>query len=113
MKLKEKNNDFYEQVWEVVKQIPKGRVTTYGAIARFLGTGKSARLVGYAMNASHFNLEKIPAHRVVNRLGLLTGKNHFPPGQMQARLEAEGIIINDDTVVDFNHLFWNPESLLK
>lgn len=112
MNLPKKNADFYEQVWEIVKQIPYGKVTSYGAIACFLGTGKSARLVGYAMNASHFNLDTIPAHRVVNRNGLLTGKHHFPPGQMKALLEAEGIIIENDAIVNFKHVFWNPESLL-
>jgi methylated-DNA-protein-cysteine methyltransferase-like protein len=92
----------------VVVLIPKGRVTSYGAIARYLGTSMSARMVGWAMNAAHTN-KKIPAHRVVNRIGLLTGKHHFvPSSSMQARLEREGVNVKKDKVVDFEKRFWDP-----
>lgn len=104
--------DFFEKVWDVVRLIPPGRVTTYGAIARFLGTGRSARLVGYAMNASHA-LPDIPAHRVVNRKGVLTGKHHFRGKSMAERLRAEGINVENDTVVDFQKIFWDPAELLS
>jgi methylated-DNA-protein-cysteine methyltransferase-like protein len=99
---------FFEQVYAVVRQVPRGRVTSYGAIAAALGTRKSARMVGWAMNNAHA-LPGIPAHRVVNREGLLTGKMHFAtPGQMQQLLEAEGIIVKDDQVQDFEKYFWDP-----
>lgn len=99
---------FFENVWEVVMLIPKGRVTSYGAIARYLGTGMSSRMVGWAMNAAHTN-KKIPAHRVVNRLGLLTGKHHFEtPSTMKKRLEEEGINVKKDQVQDFKARFWDP-----
>jgi methylated-DNA-protein-cysteine methyltransferase-like protein len=107
-----KQNDFFDQVYAVVRQIPQGRVTSYGAIARFLGSARSSRMVGYAMNAS-FTLPDVPAQRVVNRNGLLTGKHHFgSPTRMQELLEAEGIRIENDQVQDFDRLFWNPETLL-
>lgn len=106
--------DFYEQVWEVVRQIPEGRVTSYGAIARFLGAAGSSRLVGYAMNASHTATPAVPAHRVVNRNGLLTGRHHFgDPDFMQQRLEAEGVVVIDLQVRDFGEKFWSPEELLE
>jgi methylated-DNA-protein-cysteine methyltransferase related protein len=99
---------FFEQVYAVVRQIPRGRVTSYGAIAAALGTRKSARMVGWAMNNAHA-LAGIPAHRVVNRQGLLTGKMHFDsPDTMQQRLEAEGITVQNDQVQDFEKRFWNP-----
>lgn len=99
---------FFNDVFEVVKLIPKGRVTSYGAIARYLGAARSSRTVGYAMNAAHA-LPDIPAQRVVNRNGLLTGKHHFStPTQMQELLEAEGVKVKDDCVVNFNQLFWDP-----
>lgn len=99
---------FFEQVYDVVRQIPKGRVTSYGAIAAALGTRKSARMVGWAMNNAHAQ-GNVPAHRVVNRQGLLTGKMHFAtPDQMQQLLEAEGIVIKDDQVQDFEKRFWDP-----
>lgn len=103
--------DFYERVYEVVRQIPHGRVTSYGAIAKFLGSGRSARLVGYAMNLSHKVEPKVPAHRVVNRNGLLTGKMHFEtPNQMKELLESEGIFISkDDQIEDFEKIFIVPE----
>ena len=107
-------NDFFEQVYEVTKLIPWGRVTSYGAIARYLGTGKSARTVGWALNASHSGSGFVPAHRVVNRNGLLSGKFHFGNSStMQQLLENEGIHIEDDRVVDFREKFWDPSSELR
>ena len=109
--LNDKNKDFFEQVYAVVKLIPKGRVTSYGAIANYLSAKRASRMVGWAMNAAHANPE-IPAHRVVNRNGLLTGKIHFPtPIAMQERLEAEGIVIVEDAIQNFKTHFWNPEEL--
>jgi len=103
-----KKDSFFTDVYEVVKRIPRGRVTTYGAIAAYLGTRLSARMVGWAMNAAHSD-KKVPAHRVVNRQGLLTGKHHFcPPSSMQARLEKEGICIVNDQVQNFSQHFWDP-----
>lgn len=103
------NMSFYEQVYEVVRLIPSGRVCTYGAIARFLGTGKSSRLVGWAMNNSHHVLPTVPAHRVVNRSGMLSGKAHFPPERpMQEQLEREGVRVLQDKVLDFEQHFWDP-----
>lgn len=100
---------FYDQVYEIVRLIPKGRVTSYGAIAKSLGAGGSSRLVGYAMNNAHGLLPKIPAHRVVNRNGLLTGKFHFAtPDLMQQLLENEGLTITDDKIQDFKTRFWDP-----
>lgn len=99
---------FFDDVYEVVKLIPKGRVTSYGAIAKYLGSAKSSRLVGYAMNAAHA-LPDVPAQRVVNRNGLLTGKHHFATQtRMQELLEADGIMVKDDQVVDFEKRFWDP-----
>lgn len=101
--------DFFSRVYEVVKAIPPGRVTSYGAIARYLGTAGSARMVGWAMNASHSYPDFIPAHRVVNRNGLLTGKNHFDtPEAMKELLENEGIKIKDDQIINFESHFWDP-----
>ena len=105
---------FFELVFEVVRQIPKGRVTSYGAVAAALGAKMSARMVGWAMNGSHRVRPKVPAHRVVNRQGLLTGKIHFdPPGKMQELLEKEGITVIDDQVQDFKLLFWDPAKELE
>ncbi len=102
------HSDFFQSVFQVVKLIPKGRVTSYGAIAAYLGAKKSSRTVGYAMNASH-SIPGIPAHRVVNRNGMLTGKMHFDtPDRMQQLLELEGIKVEKDIVVDFKELFWDP-----
>jgi methylated-DNA-protein-cysteine methyltransferase-like protein len=99
---------FFEDVWDVVRQIPKGRVTSYGAIAQYLGTRMSARMVGWAMNAAH-TLEDVPAQRVVNRNGMLSGKAHFgSPTRMQELLEADGVEVKDDTVVDFKTHYWDP-----
>jgi len=104
---------FFEKVYEVARQIPYGRVTSYGAIAEFLGSKGSARMVGWAMNACH-NRPDVPAHRVVNRHGLLTGKHHFPgTNLMQQLLESEGITIQNNQIQDFSLVFWHPNSLLK
>lgn len=101
-------------VYEVTRLIPYGRVTSYGAIARYLGSAGSARMVGWALNASHSRPEFIPAHRVVNRNGMLTGKHHFGNSTtMQQLLANEGIIVEDDCVVNFQDLFWDPGSELK
>ena len=101
-------------VYQVVRLIPKGRVTSYGAIAAYLGAKSSSRVVGYAMNAAHHVKPKVPAHRVVNRNGLLSGKHHFEtPFKMQELLEKEKIKVINDTVVDFKNLFWNPAEALK
>jgi methylated-DNA-protein-cysteine methyltransferase-like protein len=111
--MSESENDFFGRVYAVVRQIPPGRVTSYGAIAKYLGTGRSARVVGWAMNQSH-GLEDVPAHRVVNRIGLLTGKHHFDGTRlMQQLLENEGIRIEDNQVVDFDQVFWDPQLELK
>lgn len=106
-----KEDSFFQLVYEIVKQIPQGRVTSYGAIAACLGTKMSARMVGWAMNNAHQPELRIPAHRVVNRNGMLTGKNHFGPGEMQRRLEKENIKVSNDQVVDFEKLFWDPSQL--
>lgn len=109
-----KNDGFFQQVYDVVKLIPFGRVTSYGAIAKYLGTGKSARVVGWAMNNSHTSGDFIPAHRVVNRNGLLTGKHHFStPGLMQQLLENEGITVKENGVQNFTNLFWDPSKELQ
>lgn len=108
------SKDFYADVYDVVRQIPRGRVTSYGAIARFLGTGSSARLVGWAMNASHLVRPAVPAHRVVNRLGMLSGKMHFAtPDTMQQLLEKENIRVEKDQVVEFDKHFWDPSEALQ
>lgn len=104
--------NFFNSVFEVVKLIPYGRVTSYGAIATYLGTKSSSRMVGWAMNASHGLEDGIPAHRVLNRNGLLTGKMHFRGNTMQELLENEGIEIKNDQVVNFDQLFWDPEKEL-
>ena len=102
------NDNFFDKVYEVAKQIPYGRVTSYGAIAKYLGAARSARMVGWAMNASH-NKDEIPAHRVVNRIGLLTGKLHFDgTNLMQQLLESEGIIVIENQIQNFNKVFWDP-----
>jgi methylated-DNA-protein-cysteine methyltransferase-like protein len=104
-----KHYSFFEDVWDVVRQIPAGRVTTYGAIGRYLGAKSSARMVGWAMNASFLVSPKVPAQRVVNRNGLLTGKVHFAtPTMMEELLLKEGIAIEKDKVVNFKELFWDP-----
>jgi|TARA_B110000914_G_C15182300_1_gene317904 methylated-DNA-protein-cysteine methyltransferase-like protein len=103
-----RKESFFDKVYTIVKKIPYGKVTTYGLIARYLGTPKSARMVGYAMNSSH-KFPDIPAHRVVNRNGLLTGRHHFfGSSLMQELLENEGIIIIDNKIENFNNVLWNP-----
>jgi methylated-DNA-protein-cysteine methyltransferase-like protein len=100
---------FFERVYAVVRQVPKGRVTSFGAIARYLGTGRSSRMVGWALNNCHSAFPPVPAQRVVNRVGLLSGKNHFPtPDLMQQLLESEGVKVEDDMVIDFKKIFWDP-----
>ena len=104
------SSNFFERVYEVAKQIPYGRVTTYGAIAKAIGAAKSARMVGYAMNGAS-EREDVPAHRVVNRKGVLTGKHHFSGTHlMQQLLESEGIKVEDDQIQDFKSVFWEPET---
>lgn len=111
--------NFFQDVHEVVRLIPAGRVSTYGAIAHYLGTRQGSRAVGYALNAANLDAltlrreAPVPAHRVVNRLGQLSGRHHFPtPTAMQERLAAEGVRVADDTVVEFEKLFWNPAAEL-
>jgi len=107
-------SDFFFRVYELTKLIPYGRITSYGAIARYLGSGRSARMVGWALNTCHSRPEFIPAHRVVNRNGLLTGKRHFGNSTtMKQLLENEGIIVDDDQVVNFSEKFWDPLKELK
>ena len=106
----QQQNDFFERVYEVVRQIPFGKVTTYGSIAKYLGAAKSAQTVGYAMNAAHAKPD-VPAHRVVNRIGLLTGKHHFGGiNTMQQLLETEGHVIVADQIQQFDAVFWNPNA---
>lgn len=101
-------------VYQVVRLIPEGRVTSYGAIARYLGSGRSSRMVGWAMNNAHGQLPPVPAHRVVNRNGLLSGRAHFhPPERMQQLLESEGIEVKEDQVQHFNRFFWDPSVELR
>jgi methylated-DNA-protein-cysteine methyltransferase-like protein len=101
--------DLFEQVYQVVRLVPRGRVTSYGTIAAYLGSKGSSRMVGYAMNGAHTVHPPVPAHRVVHRLGLLTGKFHFEnPNRMQELLEAEGTEVLNDQVKNFKHLFWDP-----
>ena len=102
------NKGFFNRVYDVVKQIPYGKVTSYGAIAEYLGSKGSARMVGWAMNSSH-GLEDVPVHRVVNRNGVLTAKHHCPGSRlMEQLLENEGIPVEDDQIVDFKEYFWDP-----
>ncbi|MBU2900983.1 cysteine methyltransferase [Maribacter sp. 6B07] len=111
--MKPENENFFERVYQVARLIPEGRVTSYGAIAKYLGAARSARMVGWAMNASH-NMDDIPAHRVVNKAGILTGKHHFDgTNLMQQLLEAEGVQIKDLQIVDLDKHFWDPFTELK
>ena len=108
-----KNENFFQKVYQVAKQIPYGRVTSYGAIAKYLGAARSARMVGWAMNASH-NMDDVPAHRVVNRKGILTGKHHFDgTNLMQQLLESEGIVVKDFQIQNFTEIFWDPFEELR
>ena len=107
-----REESFFELVYEVARQIPYGRVTSYGAIAACLGTKLSARMVGWAMNGADKVNPTVPAHRVVNRVGLLSGKHHFkPPGKMEKLLKKEGILVKDDVIVNFKEKFWDPSGL--
>lgn len=109
----DKHKDFFRDVHDIARLIPKGRVTSYGAIAKALGVARSARVVGWAMNAAHQHPD-IPAHRVVNRIGMLSGKMHFSsPNEMQERLESEGIVVEKDQVQDYKKHFWDPQSELE
>jgi len=109
--MKPETLSFFERVYDVVRLIPEGRVTSYGAIAKYLGAARSSRLVGYAMNASH--RKDVPAHRVVNRSGLLTGKHHFEgTNLMQQLLENEGAVVKDNQIQNFNSLYWDPSTEL-
>ncbi len=109
MKEMKDETGFFDRVYEVVKRIPPGRVTSYGAIARYVGSPQASRMVGWAMNQSHASNDFIPAHRVVNRNGMLTGKHHFDgPEVMAELLENEGITVIDDQVQDFREKFWDP-----
>lgn len=106
--------DFFAEVMAVVRRIPRGRVTSYGAIARYLGAARSARIVGYCMNNSHTVRPAVPAHRVVNSAGLLSGKHHFgPDDRMEKLLAKEGVTVKDDQVVDFAQRFWDPAVELR
>lgn len=107
--IKDSTSDFFQQVYQVVRLIPEGRVTSYGAIAKYLGAARSSRMVGWAMNNSHQQKDYVPAHRVVNRNGLLTGKHFFAtPTEMQELLEAEGIKIKKEQILNFNLVYWDP-----
>ncbi len=109
--MRKNKENYFDLVYQVVMLIPKGRVTSYGAIANYLGIKSGARMVGYAMNASH-TMPGIPAHRVVNREGVLTGKHHFPsPSRMQELLELEGIRVEKDKILNFEEYFWDPIEL--
>ncbi len=111
--MQEMDQDFFTRVYQVVRKVPQGRVTTYGAIARYVGSPQAARMVGWAMNSSHAQQEYVPAHRVINRNGTLTGKHHFGgPRVMQELLESEGVEVIDDNVVHFRTLFWDPNTEL-
>jgi len=108
------SDNFFDNVYKIARLIPYGRVTSYGAIATYLGATRSARMVGWAMNNSHNQKEEVPAHRVVNRKGLLTGKHHFDgTNLMQQLLESEGIVVVDNQIQDFQKVFWNPSEDLS
>jgi methylated-DNA-protein-cysteine methyltransferase related protein len=108
-KTQSKNDSFFRDVYDVVRLVPKGRITTYGAIAKYLGTAGSSRMVGWAMNGSHREKPPVPAQRVVNRNGMLTGKHHFgSPHLMRQLLESEGVRVENDKVIEFDRLFWDP-----
>jgi methylated-DNA-protein-cysteine methyltransferase-like protein len=112
--LQDQDRSFFNDVYDVVEQIPFGRVTSYGAIARYLSSGAAARTVGWAMNHSHEARPDLPAHRVVNRNGVLSGKAHFgSPGRMQELLEAEGVQVEEDRIVNFEEHFWDPSRELE
>lgn len=109
-----KSESFFESVYQVTRLIPTGRVTTYGSIAKYLGSAKSARMVGWAMNNAGSQIPPVPAHRVVNRNGLLTGKAHFADeNEMQMRLESEGVLVKNEQIVNFKQHFWDTEKELN
>lgn len=111
---KNSTNDLFQIIYEVARHIPRGKVTSYGAIAKYIGSGKSARIVGWAMNSAGSQKKFVPAHRVVNRNGELTGKHHFGhPKLMQKLLEKEGIKVKNDKIVNFEKYFWDPAKELK
>lgn len=113
IKISEANSDFFDRVYQVVRLIPEGRATSYGAIAKYLGAARSSRLVGYAMNGAH-TFSDVPAHRVVNRNGILSGKHHFPTeNTMEQLLSNEGIVVVDDKIQAWTDVFWNPEEELR
>jgi methylated-DNA-protein-cysteine methyltransferase-like protein len=108
------SNDFFDKVYYITRQIPYGRVTNYGAIARFIGSPQASRMVGYALNGAASQQEFVPAHRVVNRNGILTGKRHFGGiNIMQELLENEGVVIENDKIINFKDIFWDPNIELK
>jgi len=110
----ENSKDFFLLVYAVCREIPRGRVTSYGTIAKYLGSGRSARMVGWAMNNAHNQTPPVPAHRVVNRYGHLTGKMHFSnPIEMELLLKKEGVKVENDEIINFNEVFWNPSIELK
>ena len=110
----EETENFFERVYHVARLIPFGRVTSYGSIAKYLGAARSARMVGWAMNHSHSQEQEVPAHRVVNRIGLLTGKHHFKgTNLMQQLLENEGIVVVENKIQDFEKVFWDPQKELS
>lgn len=112
--MEQNNSDFFVRVWEVARAIPRGRVTSYGAIAKCLGAKRSSRMVGWALSKVDGVVPEVPAHRVVNRNGLLTGKIHFEtPTAMEEALREEGVIVENDRVVDFERLFWDPQELAE
>lgn len=109
MNYSENSKDFFQLVYQVCREIPKGRVTSYGTIAKYLGSGRSSRMVGWAMNNAHSQIPPVPAHRVVNRNGQLTGKMHFAnPLEMETLLKQEGIKVEKDQITNFKEVFWNP-----
>ena len=113
MNYSENSKDFFQLVYQVCREIPKGRVTSYGTIAKYLGSGRSSRMVGWAMNNAHQQKPPVPAHRVVNRNGQLTGKMHFShPKEMEILLNKEGIEVKDDQIINFKTVFWNPNTEL-
>lgn len=109
MQYSQHSKDYFDLVYQVCREIPKGRTTSYGAIAKYLGAARGARMVGWAMNNAHQQNPPVPAHRVVNRNGLLTGKIHFgSPNEMEILLQQEGIEVKKDTIVNFKTIFWDP-----
>ena len=109
MNYSEKSENFFQLVYKVCREIPKGRVTSYGTIAKYLGSGRSSRMVGWAMNNAHQQSPSVPAHRVANRNGLLTGKTHFShPKEMEILLQKEGVEVENDKILNFKKVFWDP-----